>query len=209
MTTSTTHPDRRAALRGFTFVELCLGLVVTSLVLSALSAFVLAVSNVWQASDAAQCSAIANGQTTLRLQKRLLDARQIGYYRATGPAAVIYWRGDFNGDSKINYSELAVLAHNPTARTLNVYESNSGAGAPDPVWTSAVFSDSGVIDQFIAALTPTPIARNISEATFEVQNAGGSTVCPTLHFSLGFRNNDVTEFEAGAVSLRAAAPLPQ
>ena len=51
---------RGTTRRGFTFVELCIGLVVVSLVMGALAAFSLATADAWQ--QGATTNAVGNGQ---------------------------------------------------------------------------------------------------------------------------------------------------
>ena len=55
--------------RAFTLIELCMGLVVTSLVMGAAAAFMAATASVWKASEAAQ----GKVQTSNQVQRRLLS----------------------------------------------------------------------------------------------------------------------------------------
>src|SRR5438552_3558746 len=96
--------------QGFTLIELCLGLVVSAMIASALAAFTLAVANCWRQTDATQGAVITVNQLTLRLQNRLQDAKRLGYWTdgsAGSPAGMIYWVRDTNGDGQMQYTELA------------------------------------------------------------------------------------------------------
>src|SRR5262245_42961476 len=87
--------------RGFTMVELCMGLVVLGIVMSALAAFSYAMSETWQASDTAQSLYVTGNQSVARLQNIIRSSKKIGLVRtgsldgsSTSKACVVLWRSD-------------------------------------------------------------------------------------------------------------------
>src|SRR3954469_25756060 len=114
---------RRNNATAFTFVELMLGLVVTTLVVAALSAMMTAVGRGWTASDAVKSNSNFTTQSLTRLKQALRAAKQIGRVRygsldglAAQPACAMLWRGDFAPDgvtidAKVQFSELGLIEH--------------------------------------------------------------------------------------------------
>src|SRR4051794_14624940 len=86
--------------RGFTLVELTLGLLVTTFVAAAVSAFLLAVSRCWNETANVQNGVIRASQFTTRLGQRLQDAKRIGYWRdgSANDGGLIFWQRDTNLD---------------------------------------------------------------------------------------------------------------
>src|SRR5436190_314486 len=121
-------PFRR---RAFTFVELCVGLLVCSLIFSAVASFSLAMGRSWEASQTSQASALRAGQIMLRLQKELQTAKAILYCQpgsltnAAGvtPAQLFIWKTDkvdattLVSDGKMQYSELELIEFTPPTST--------------------------------------------------------------------------------------------
>ena len=198
--------------RAFTFVELCLALVVSSIMLSALAAFTLAVGNYWRQSTGTQTAALTANQAIVRIQKRLFDAHRLGYCRAGSagsPAAVVYWAADTNGDGSMQFTELRVLEHNPTDKTIDLYTPVLVGGASDDTWTSAEFTASNAVTRLTNGQTPTPVVSRVSAATFATEQAGSSTLFPTFQFWLQVEQPDGTSSnEYGAATLRSASTPP-
>jgi hypothetical protein len=211
ITTSPIKPRRAPARSGFTFVELCLGLVVTSLISAAVASLLLSVSACWNATAELQSATIRANQFTERLSSKLRDAKRIGTWN-TGNAAVaaglIFWR-DVNNDGIMTYSELAVIQHEPTTQTIDLYTVSLGAGDPDPTWSSAALTDPSAIDNFISGLTPQPMVRNVSSALLSVSNATSSDVAPSALWMLGLAESDSTVVSRScSASLRGPATPP-
>src|SRR4051794_6419052 len=93
------HRRRRA----MTVVELCIGMVVTAMVLAALGALWYAVAEAWRSTGASQAVASTANQVTLRLETTFRQTRYIINYEsgsldkgsAATPARAFIWRGDF------------------------------------------------------------------------------------------------------------------
>ena len=68
--------------RGFTFVELCLGLVITTLVMGAMAAFSMAMASAWKSAEKTQSLTLRGHHAILRIEKEVRNARLIGASRA-------------------------------------------------------------------------------------------------------------------------------
>jgi hypothetical protein len=202
---------------GFTFVELCLGLLVTTLVLGALASFTLAMASAWKHAEQSQSLHLRGQQTVLRLAEMLHRAKLLGPVRAGGlddpatGAAVIFWSDDANRDGLIQGSEVRMIEHDIAASKLVLY---SGTASETATWSySSVFNNSAVLDEFKTNREPTALASNVHGAVFEASNTGSANSNPSLSFALKLRH-DGTESTAqrlaiqyGTATLRA--PLAQ
>jgi type II secretory pathway pseudopilin PulG len=121
----------RHSRRAFTLVELILGLMVTLLIMSALSAVTLSVSTQWSTSDATQALQLQSVQLQQRLQRLFASAKFVGYVAdgalsgsTLNPAQVFYWQADdFNGvaDGLPEVGEMALLAYDPATQSIYLY----------------------------------------------------------------------------------------
>jgi type II secretory pathway pseudopilin PulG len=217
MPSRTVHLRRTA--RGFTLIELILGMLVTTLVMGAMSAFMLAVGRGWTASDSTQATTNITAQAQLRIQRLLRQARQIGAVRtgaldgsATSNAAVLYWKGDANSDNKIQHSELALLEYHPTAdpndpQTLRLYQAVLPNGTPDTTITddNEIFTDAEITTfHSFSYVSYTVVARKVNGVEFHKDDAT-TMPRPTLDYLIVFPSGE-TEF--GTVSPRGVNVLP-
>lgn len=208
---TSSHSNRRTHRRAFTFVELCLGLVITSLITAAVASFMWSVSGVWNATEEMQSATIRANQFTERLSRKLRDAKLIGTWHGGSVAVsarVLYWR-DLNNDGVITYSELGAIVHDPNAQTIDLYVASLDVGDPDPPWTTAAFTDAAAITNFIVGLTPQPMAQNVSSAEVGVSNATTTDVAPTVVWSLGLsESNSTVVTRICSATLRGPATPP-
>lgn len=124
-----THISRAPRRPGMTLVELCIGIVVTSLVIGALSALWFAVAETWTRSSSSQHVALTGSQAVARLEATLRQAKYICYWApgsaANAPACALVWRTDsWNGvaDGAVELGELAVVEHDPVAKKIYLYQ---------------------------------------------------------------------------------------
>ena len=174
--------------RGFTFVELCLALVVSSFVTAAVASFLLSVSACWNATEDLNSTTLRANQFSERLTGRLRDAKRIGYWKSTNAASLIYWR-DLNNDNAMTNSELGVIRYNSTDKTIESYVANPAA-VLNPAWSAAELRDTSAITTFTAGLTPTPMVRNVATADLGVTNADSTDVAPTVTWILGLTESN-------------------
>ena len=67
--------------RGFTFIELCMGLVVCSLIFAAMAAFTLATGETWRSATTMQSGSLRASQIALRLQNELRGCEAVLCYQ--------------------------------------------------------------------------------------------------------------------------------
>jgi hypothetical protein len=167
-------------------------------------------------------------QARLRLQRILKSAKQLGACRlgaidgtAVQGAAVMLWKGDANGDSLVQFSELALLEHQMSAQSKDctivyyevVYPSSWTSGqkqsADSPELAGdAIYEDAG-IDLFknLTYVQSTVLTRNVVGAEFRRYDGGGVTR-PSFDYLLNFQFGNNTETEYGTVTVRTPATLP-
>src|SRR3954470_22366095 len=87
--------------RGFTIVELTMGLLVMSIIFAALAGLALAMSNGWKATETQDNLQVARRQTSTQMYYNIRSAKFIGAASADNTsgganqgAAVIFWKGD-------------------------------------------------------------------------------------------------------------------
>ena len=216
-------PCRLRHLRsgGFTFVELCLALLITTLIVSAISAFSLAMARSWEMSGRSQLLSISAAQVTMRLQNDLRDAKRLGACRSgwlepssAATAAVVVWRADTNSDRRIQSTELQVLVHDAEQRVLKRLRTPAGAS---PIEISRTTFDGAGIFEVMADLATDVqvIAREVAGARFHALPGDEETIKPSLQFILKFQkqklegdqpvNDGASLFEFGTATLRGPA----
>lgn len=205
---------RSRRTRAFTFVELCFGLVITALVMSAVAAFTLATAQHWKQSDQEEATATQGRQATLRLTRTVQDAKLIGASRggsltnpATAPAAVILWVRDSNSDGAIQGAECAMIEHDRDAKLLRLY--GAGQGDASVVLPWAIFTSDAMLTNFSVGRTSQPLARDVKGARIVPYGVGSATQNPMLEYTLKLGGGDEhSVIEYGTCSVRAPAKQP-
>src|SRR5262249_39881056 len=159
--------------RGFTFVELSIGMVVVGMVLTALAAFVLAAGEQWKqgattnpdgsGQTIASTAAISNLATT-RINHDLQDMLCTGgYFTGTltstsrQQVSLLVWCKD-DGNKQVDPSEVMLIEYDATQHAVLEYF----PGATPAACNYGTFASNSFIATFKAAAgTPKPLARNI------------------------------------------------
>src|SRR5690242_4745337 len=90
--------------RGFTVMELTMGMVVMAMVMGAVAGLLGAAGQGWKQAESSEATASSSAQAHLRLRRIFQQARQIGYFQsgslytvsAGGEAAALIWKRDTN-----------------------------------------------------------------------------------------------------------------
>jgi Tfp pilus assembly protein PilW len=209
--------QRAVRHRGFTFVELCIGLLITALVMSALATFTLATCSAWQSCGQVATLTLQGNQIVSHMQNEIRNARLLGVCRAgssggsaTG-AAIMIWKSDTNGDGLIQGSEVEMILHDTTNHQLVIY---SGTAADTSTWSyNSVFTNSTVISTFQSGRTPSIFATNVYGAVFATTATTSTTLNPSLQFALKILSNDTTGtpqmlVQYGAATVRTPIAQP-
>jgi len=181
--------------RGFTIIELMMGISITAMVMAALGAVCMATANGWRQGEFTRSAWISGSGAASQVQRALRDAKYIGYIvpgdlTATPavPASVFYWRADdFDGDADgvLQIGEMGLIEFDTTERSLIRYEAKAWSASLSPsellqlggdpqyhLQRSDLVNNASAGAQFKTYLTNTglgvvtPIARNISAAQF-------------------------------------------
>ncbi len=205
---------RMSAPRGFTFVELCIGMVVTAMVLSALAAFSLATANAWKAGEST--NPVGGGKTvaTIPVIGTLAGARldnEIGAAQCTGAyyagslttstgqqASLLLWKTAAT-DNAIEKQEVVLIEYDSADHTIYKYTSTSSA----PVLYATEFSAQSWIATFKSGATKTALARNIDGMQFYVHTPTSLSQYPLVEYRLYFSRSGLAQTRYGAVCLRS------
>ena len=114
--------QRTRNIRAFTLAELLVGLIVTSILLSAVATLAFALSSATRASDEAGYTQTQLRTATPRILDLIRCSRMIC---ARFIDCVAMWKADDNGNDRIDVNELAYLAYDDANDLLRVYEFNS------------------------------------------------------------------------------------
>jgi hypothetical protein len=175
--------------RAFTVVEMCFGLLVTSLVMAAVATFLLAVAQSWRYSDQVETTSMHAWQATVRLVRTVQDARLIGAVSpgdlggpTPNPAAVVVWTKDTNGDGAIQEAECAMVEHDDVQKVLRLYPAGQGDATTVVPWIT--FTGYAMIDKFKVGRTWRPIAIGVERVRFAPHGVTGATLSPSLEYTM-------------------------
>jgi hypothetical protein len=219
MRTIRTSSQRRA----FTAMELMLGMLVTSLIMTAIAGLMTAVGHGWKQTTSTEASSNVITQSHTRMQKMLRASRQIGRTRegsldgsSAYGAAVMLWAGDTNQDSLIQVSEVALIQHDTDAESIKLY-----AIEWPSAWTTAQkeAADTTLDDDDIYGATApelfkvinhvegSDLVKDVVGAVF-IRRDSASTVRPGFEYVLKIERDEQTETEYGSATLRVPATMP-
>ena len=220
-------PAARSA--GFTFVELCFGLVVTALVMGAVAAFTLATASGWQHGDEVEMTAGRTRQAATRLTRAVRDARLIGALQSGAingnpvtPGAFILWVRDANNDGAIQGAECAMVEHDPVNDELRLYPAGQGDASVVLPWS--VFTSPAVLTNFKVGRAAHVIGSGVTAVRFAARGTDStSTQTPTIEYTMkliargtrveagapsGGGGDERTVLEYGTCAIRAPAKQP-
>ena len=163
---------------GFTFVELMIGIIVTSIVLCALSVFTFGVSQSWTQSESTQSVSLTGTMTVERLNQFVRSAQMIepnptpgSLDNSTSPATCMLWT-DSNVDGKIEYSELAVFQYQSATDSIVEYTTTATTYCATLPSDTAFLSSPNII--------ATTVANHVTACQFFAINAASTTQHPSL-----------------------------
>ncbi len=119
--------QRMRRAKAFTLVELLVGLLVTSILLSAVATLAFAMSSAQTASGDTAVKQTQLRQTTMYLVELIGNCRLVC---ATPDNDLVVWREDANGDNHINVNELEYLERGPGRNLLRLCRFSSATNPP-------------------------------------------------------------------------------
>jgi Tfp pilus assembly protein PilW len=209
--------------RGFTAIELILGMLITTLIMGAMAAFCMAMSTAWKSAEKTQAVTLLGNQVVMRVQNEIRNAKLIGACTAgssdgsaTG-AALLLWKQDTNGDGYIQGNEVEMIEHDTTNHTLKLYSIGQADGAG--TWSySTVFTAATTPANFKLNRQSTPLASGVYGAVFSTNGTSGTTLNPNFRFALKLMVDDAQSagvggeqklmVQYGTATIRAPLPAP-
>jgi Tfp pilus assembly protein PilW len=168
----------RQCRHAMTLVELSIGLIITTIVIGALSSVWFAVGETWRKSSSSQTETLRASQIVARLEGTFRQAKYVCQLNAGSvtdtpatPASAFFWRSDywnalgdvanpaaFNTqvpDSLVQVAELTLVEYDSSAKRLYLYQPKDPAAmtsaertAAGTVWTWADLSKSSNLTVF-------------------------------------------------------------
>jgi type II secretory pathway pseudopilin PulG len=148
--------------RGFTVVEMTMGLVVLAMIMLAIAGIMTAVAQAWTDQEMNQSTQIQANQIYARVQHILSAAKYVAQYNPgslTGNPAgsIFFWRADdypaSPNDETVQAGEMALIVQDPTTSTLWLYEA-----MPYTQMTPAQYAAAGQVYPWSYWTTPSTVA---------------------------------------------------
>lgn len=195
--------------RGFTIVELLIGIVITSMVFAAMTTFTLATASAWKANQSLTDAMTTANLTGIRLTREFRNVRAAGAVRegsldGTSAAALVLWRADTNADSAIQLSELEVLGYDPTTKVVSTYK--PPAGMTDEVVTTANFNADATITRLLKIFTAKQFSGQVE--TMRLYKTSSGTKAGAVEAQLKVKKGDATQSFSVVVVMRSGAADP-
>ena len=174
---------RIARHNGFTLIELLIGILITSIILSAVATFAFALSNATMVTGDTAVKQAQLRLATLRIND-LVGVCQLLCAAPGNDLAV--WRADDNGDGKINVNELVYIERGDACTMLRLCQF---ASTDNPVVTLSDLALGATKPQFQATCYPTytlliPACRDVTFAFHPVPPPVTYVDCLMVSFQL-------------------------
>ena len=161
-----------------TLLELSIGLLITTIVIGALSSLWIAVGDTWRKSTSSQTQTLRASQAVTRLEGTFRQAKYVCQLTAgsvtdstAAPASAFFWRSDFWNaagdvsnaaafvtpvqDNLVEVAELSLVEYDASAKRVYLYQAKDAAAmtsteraAAGTVWTWADLSKSSNLTVF-------------------------------------------------------------
>ncbi len=216
-----------------------MGLCIMAIIAGAVAALTGAVSTGWEASESTQAVQIGTRQIVAQLQRLLRDGKYVGLATKDGQlvkaagstlaagnynADIMFWSSDTNGDLRMQLSEMALIEHDISSKTLRLYQIPSTATNAATVCTVSDISstDAAIAFKALPNCAYQTIATGVTAASFAAYqvSVSASGQRPSVEFALTFSlsgpsgavaNNAQTvqaRLEYGTATLRSPTTQP-
>ena len=203
--------------RGFTLVELMMGLLVMSIIFAALAGLSLAMSKGWSATSAQDNLQVARRQTSTQMYYNVRSAKYIGAATADttsggsgSGAVVIFWKGD-KDPGKVMYAyQIAVIEHDIPTSTLRIYQLPQTASGAMIEFKDCDVDDAGDVDKFkkMTGVTCQVIGRNVSSVSFKMLPVTSTRQSQMLEFQIRYKSGEQEQLEYGTATVRVPQAPP-
>ena len=213
---------RGCVRKGFTLVELVIGLCILAMVATALSGLAFGVCDGWNVNRDAENAYLASRQAARQVQHLLRPARQVGLAAPDGRkikndhteiaaaqlgAMCMFWATDDTNAGTAELSELALLEHDLLSGDLKLYRLPSTSAKALTPCRGKDFDDSDDAIGFktMAGIHVQTIATNISEMRFRSYTAPGATAPSLIEFTVKMQRDGREFTQYATAALRAPA----
>ena len=212
--------------RGFTFIELMIGLIITAMIMAAMAAVLTGVAEGWQAGNVSQSTQMQANQIYTRVQKLLSGAKYVILPANGGTgSSILFWANDdLIADSTVEAGELGLIEWDSTTSSLYLYEA-----APNLTGSELTAAETKLNWNTLESLTPSQFeswsyiqpttlggpgssgnanALQITGANFYVTGLTSTTQLPIVEFSLTFTKNGQSVTLYNSTTLRGPSTQP-
>ncbi len=180
-------------IKAFTLVELLVGLLITSIILSAVATLAFAFTSANTASGDTAYKQAQLRHATLYLSELIRKGRLIC---AVPGDEVVVWRDDDNADNQINLNELVYIQRGTNGEMLRLCQFSS---ADNPQVALSALALPATLSQFLFSYTAryVPLIPECANVQFILDRAPPFTRLVTISFDLT-ENNVVRRYEIAA-----------
>src|SRR6266581_876737 len=211
------HLDRR----GFTLVELSMGLLVMSIIFAAMAGLAVAMSSGWKATETQDNLQVARRQTSTAMYYNIRSAKFIGATAAdnsnssggsvTGQGAVVmFWKGDKDPGTTMYAYQIAVIEHDIPTSTLRLWQLPQTTNGAMTEFKNCDVDDSGDVDKFkqMSGVTCQIIGRNVGSVSFKMLPVSSTRTSQALEFQIRYKSGEQEQLEYGTATVRVPQAPP-
>jgi prepilin-type N-terminal cleavage/methylation domain-containing protein len=204
--------------RGFTLVELSMGMLIMAIILAALGALALAMSSGWKATETQDNLQVARRQTSTQMYYNVRSAKYIGVATADNISgslnkggAVMFWKGDKDPGTTMYAYQVGLIEHDIDSATLRLYQlPQTATGAMVP-FKAGDIDDASDVENFrkLPGINCQIIGRNVYDVTFKMLPATSGRQAQSLEFNIKYKSGEQEQLEYGTATVRGPqAPQP-
>jgi Tfp pilus assembly protein PilV len=226
----------RTQHRGFTVVELAMGLVIVAMIMLAIAGIMTGVAQAWTDQEMNQSTQVQANQIYARVQHILSAAKYVAQYSGSlsgsSAGSILFWRADdypaSPNDETVQAGEMALIWQDPTTSTLWLYEAlpyaqmsaaqyaSAGQVYTWTYWTTpstvAAFKTSNFL-QYIPLGGPGSLSNpstylQVTGAQFYAYSLAGTSQLPVVEFALAFSRNNQSLNLYSSTTLRGPSTQP-
>lgn len=141
--------------RGFTLIELCLAMMITAMVATALTTFAFSMTGYWHETEQRQQLQVSLAQSRSMVAPIFESARGIGCVAVGASPGVFLWQEDTLGDSadqKSQFAEMALVQYDSQTQTIYYYQANKLLNLVGSLTASAELSAADIANPNFIAL---------------------------------------------------------
>jgi prepilin-type N-terminal cleavage/methylation domain-containing protein len=194
--------------RGFTLIELTMGMLIMVIIIAALGGLSLALSSGWKASETQDNLQVARRQTSTQMYYNVRSAKFIGYAAGDGlskkGAAVLFWKGDKDPGTIMRAYQVALIEHDVDTATLRMYQLPQTASGANTEFKLGDIDEDCDVENFkkLTGISSQVIGRNVADVTFKLLPASSTRQTQCLEFQIKYKSGEQQQLEYGTATVR-------